>query len=68
VRVLAERIRVAISEYHFETDMVEGRFHITCSFGCAEMDPTMTSEDDLMEAADRDLYAAKNRGRNRVGT
>jgi two-component system cell cycle response regulator len=67
VKVLAERLRVAILEYRFETDMVKDSFQITCSFGCAEMDSAMESEDDLMEAADKDLYAAKNQGRNRVG-
>lgn len=68
VKVLAERLRSAISDHRFETDMVEDRFQITCSFGCAELTSSMSSENDLMEAADKALYAAKNRGRNRVGS
>lgn len=67
VRVLAERLRVAISDYRFETDMVKDSFQVTCSFGCAELDPSMESDDDLMDAADKVLYEAKNQGRNRVG-
>lgn len=67
VKVLAERLRTAISDHRFETDMVRDSFQITCSFGCAEMNPHMESEDDLVGAADKDLYEAKNHGRNRVG-
>lgn len=68
VRVLAERLRVAVSDYRFETDMVKDSFQVTCSFGCAEMTSSMESENDLMDAADKALYEAKNQGRNRVGT
>ena len=67
VEILAERLRSSISDYRFETDMVEDSFHITCSFGCAAMTTSMTTEDQLIDAADKALYAAKNAGRNRVG-
>jgi diguanylate cyclase (GGDEF)-like protein len=67
VEVLAERLRASVSDYRFETDMVADSFQITCSFGCAEMTPTMKTENDLYEAADKALYTAKNAGRNRVG-
>lgn len=68
VEILAERLRASIEHYRFETDMVPDSFQITCSFGCAEMTPSMTSEDQLIDAADKALYAAKNAGRNRVGS
>ena len=68
VEILAERLRASISDHRFETDMVVDSFQITCSFGCAEMDSDMESESQLIDAADKALYAAKNAGRNRVGT
>jgi len=68
VEILAERLRASIADHLFETDMVSDSFHITCSFGCAEMISSMKTEDDLYEVADRALYAAKRAGRNRVGT
>jgi len=68
VEILAERLRASIEEHRFETDMVQDSFHITCSFGCAEMTESMTSEDQLIDAADKVLYTAKNAGRNQVGS
>ena len=44
VEILAERLRSSVSDHRFETDMVADSFQITCSFGCAEMNPAMTSE------------------------
>jgi diguanylate cyclase (GGDEF)-like protein len=67
VVVLAERLRAAVAEHRFETDMVDGSFRITCSFGCAQLTPSMESENELVDAADKALYAAKDQGRNRVG-
>ena len=67
VEILAERLRTSIANYRFETDMVSDSFHLTCSFGCAEMTTAMESESRLIEVADKALYAAKRAGRNRVG-
>lgn len=67
VEILAERLRASVSDYCFETDMVDDSFQITCSFGCAAMTKSMKTDSQLIDAADKALYAAKNAGRNRVG-
>ncbi len=66
VEILAERLRTSIEGHRFETDMVQDSFHITCSFGCAEMTRSTKTETQLLDAADRALYAAKEAGRNQV--
>ena len=68
VEILAERLRASIANYRFETDMVSDSFHLTCSFGCAEMTTVMESESQLIEVADKALYAAKGAGGDRVGS
>ncbi|MFZ5425533.1 MAG: GGDEF domain-containing response regulator [Thermodesulfobacteriota bacterium] len=57
---LAERLRLAVGKADFP---VAGR--ITCSFGVAEM-AEGESVDSLLRRVDAALYAAKNKGRNRV--
>ena len=59
-RILAERLCAAISGTTWPTRPV------TASIGVATLLPDMTTEDDLVSAADRALYAAKTAGRNRV--
>jgi diguanylate cyclase (GGDEF)-like protein len=54
--VVAERLRAA----------VEANGKVTASFGVAEFDPKHPVPSNLIESADRALYAAKNAGRNRV--
>ena len=67
-RVLAERLRLTLSE---RTITHDGRqIHITSSFGISGFDPDTPedriSADDIIRAADRCLYQAKEEGRNRV--
>jgi len=67
VATLAERLRRVVAGYRFESPMLPEDLQVTCSFGCAEMTPAMQGHAELLEAADRALYVAKEAGRNRVG-
>jgi len=60
----AEAIRVLVEEhvFSFEGNIVR----MTASFGVAGMTVAMTRPEDLLLAADENLYRAKNEGRNRV--
>ena len=66
---VAERIRARLASS--EVPCGDRSIAVTASIGIAGMDDsetTMLSPADLIERADRALYAAKNRGRNRVET
>lgn len=64
----------AIGAYHFaervreevERDRLAREEQITVSGGVAAFDPTMAQPRDLLDAADRALYAAKRLGGNRI--
>jgi len=63
-RVVAERTRAAVEALVIE---VEGtRIPVTTSVGLASLQPD-ENVDQLMDRADRAMYAAKYGGRNRVG-
>jgi len=68
-RMLAERMRARIEELKIENrDSSVGPF-LTVSLGVATVVPNPTLRpEDLMDLADRALYAAKANGRNRVST
>ncbi|RMH18691.1 MAG: GGDEF domain-containing protein [Acidobacteria bacterium] len=61
---LAERLRVFIADSVFEYG--DARVQISCSFGIAQLVPSMRQSDELYAAADEALYQSKARGRNRV--
>jgi diguanylate cyclase (GGDEF)-like protein len=64
-RVLANRIRERIARHAFLIQRTPIR--LTLSLGVAEFAPaSMSTPDDFVTAADRALYQAKARGRNRV--
>jgi len=61
-RILAEKLRAAVAEMTIpEVDR-----DLTASFGVAVLPDHAVTGDQLLRAADRALYAAKNAGRNRV--
>jgi two-component system cell cycle response regulator len=62
--ILAERLRVACET--LDVTSRGCRITVTCSFGVAELEPTMRSSEELYGAADHALYMAKSAGRNRV--
>ncbi len=62
--LFAERLRQQISQQ--QINIGEIHIQITISIGVALKEPGMKSEDHLVNAADKALYAAKNSGRNRV--
>ena len=60
----AESLRGALSELEFTLNDVAKK--ITVSIGAADWKPGMTSTGDFMQAADEQLYRAKDSGRNLV--
>jgi diguanylate cyclase (GGDEF)-like protein/PAS domain S-box-containing protein len=63
-RKTAARLQDLIAKNVTETGF--GEIKITVSQGVAEMDSSMEDLNDLIQAADRALYRAKETGRNRV--
>ena len=65
---IAEKLRKAIEEHVFD---IEGRdIRITISLGVATLTKAMEMEheEELIQLADRNLYRAKNSGRNKTWT
>ncbi len=60
-----ERVRTRLETMLFAQR--DGKpFHVTATFGLAELTGRLESEAELMDAADQALYAGKRNGRNRV--
>lgn len=66
-RIVAERLRRAIAEKPVETTHGDP-IAVTASIGVATMLHGLESLDELIQRADKALYSAKERGRNRVET
>lgn len=62
---IAERLRHAVEAHSFELEDSK-QIHITVSIGVATSSDSLSSSRELTEGADRALYRAKERGRNRV--
>lgn len=61
---LAAKLRDRVVGYEHRYGDV--RIPVSCSFGVAELNPRMTSGQDLYQAADEALLLSKRSGRNRV--
>lgn len=60
-----ERVRTRLETMLFAQR--DGKpFHVTATFGLAELTGRLESEAELMDSADQALYAGKRNGRNRV--
>jgi diguanylate cyclase (GGDEF)-like protein len=64
--ILAERIRQKVEEYEFPHQEIQPNGTLTISIGIALFPENALKKDDIVVAADRALYFAKERGRNRV--
>lgn len=64
-KAVAERLRGRIESLRHEAPGGEG-FRVTGSIGIAWLDDGVRSREDLLREADRALYRAKEKGRNRV--
>ena len=62
----ADKLRKAVEKNVFAGQEQQPGGNLTISIGVAELDPDQDEPDDLIERADRALYAAKDAGRNRV--
>jgi diguanylate cyclase (GGDEF)-like protein len=65
-RRMAERIRKLVDETEFEGEEVMSGGSLTISLGVATYPLQATSKCEVIEHADKALYQAKTRGRNRV--
>jgi diguanylate cyclase (GGDEF)-like protein len=65
LRAIGEQLRNAVRMQPVTIDE-QTRLRVTASVGAARAEPGLWSVDGLLDAADRALYAAKRRGRDRV--
>ncbi len=63
-QALAEKLRARIEATKFEWE--KKKIPLTISIGIATLRPTSAGPEDLVAEADKNLYVAKNSGRNRV--
>ena len=63
---VAERVREEIQKIEFPNEDLLPAGDFTISAGVAEYPTDAGSSNDLIESADRALYSAKSRGRNRI--
>ena len=64
---IAEKLRGAVAELNFKHEKSSAADHVTISVGVASLTPQPDDKlEQLFEAADVNLYQAKEQGRNRV--
>jgi two-component system cell cycle response regulator len=64
--ILAERLRDKIEKFHFSQEEIQPNGRLTISIGVAIYPDNSLTLEDLIVAADRALYFAKESGRNKV--
>ncbi len=62
--VIAERIRRTVEQHTIVS--LDNRLHVTISLGCSVMPVHATTQQALIDAADKALYFSKGSGRNRA--
>jgi diguanylate cyclase (GGDEF)-like protein/PAS domain S-box-containing protein len=62
--IMAERFRQRVANQRVRVNGTDIRY--TVSIGISSMDASVTGFDDLLQRADKALYAAKHGGRNRI--
>lgn len=63
---IAERLRRSIAEDPFPASVEEGELYITTSIGALYLGTDVSDVDDVLNRVDKQLYEAKETGRNRV--
>ena len=63
---IAERLRSEVESHAGKGIRTTQGIVVTCSFGVSALDPEAADLAELIDQADKALYAAKNAGRNRV--
>ncbi|MNH41669.1 Phytochrome-like protein cph2 [compost metagenome] len=67
-RLIAEKLRQTVLTLKIPHSAPEAASHLTVSIGLATLTPAVGSHcRQLISAADKGLYLAKNNGRNQVG-
>lgn len=61
---LVERLREAVDDFTFQWELK--RFHVSASFGLAEIPAQNATPADVLRDADKACYAAKKSGRNQI--
>ena len=64
--IVAEKIKNLVEDYAFQNEHTQPNGKVTVSMGVATYPEDAVDFDDLIRCADRRLYLAKERGRNRV--
>jgi diguanylate cyclase (GGDEF)-like protein len=64
--ILAERLRIKIEQFQFAQENIQPNGKLTISIGMAIYPDNALTLEDLIVAADRALYFAKESGRNKV--
>lgn len=66
IKVVAEKIRKTVDIYEFRFQDQQPNGNLTISIGATHCSTANMKKDDLIKKADRNLYLAKNSGKNRV--